>query len=320
MYYIGIDVGGMSIKGGLIDENGIIYRQKSVVTQAEAPHEVIVGDIAELIKSLAAECGIALADVRAVGIGIPGTINSNTGVITYANNIKFENVPIVDELKKYFDTPVYIGNDANVAVLGEAMFGSGVGSQDVIFVTLGTGVGTGIIVNGELLEGKNGAGAEGGHSVIRIGGERCTCGRKGCWEAYASATGLIKQTKRAMCKHPESNLKDFLDANGEVTGKTAFASAESGDKVGKNVINAYALYVATGIVNLVNVFRPDCVLIGGGISNAGDWFITKVQGLVTRYSYGGKRNPYVKVKKAALKNDAGILGAAALAIRQVNKR
>lgn len=315
MYYIGIDVGGMSIKGGLVDENGKIYVQQSVVTHPEAPQEAIIADIAGLVQSLVAEHGISLDDVVSVGIGIPGTINSKTGIITYANNIRFENVPIVKELKKYFSTPVYIGNDANVAALGEARFGSGIGSDNVVFVTLGTGVGTGIIVDGVLLEGKNGAGAEGGHMGIRINGEPCTCGKRGCWEAYASATALIRQTKRAMGAHPESNLKDFLEADGSVSGRTPFASAESGDKTGVAVINQYAKYVAEGIINIVNLLRPDCVLIGGGISNAGDWFIDKIQRRVTRYSYGGRRNPYVKVKKAALKNDAGILGAAALAIK-----
>lgn len=318
MYYIGIDVGGMSIKGGLVDENGKIYVQKSVVTHPDAPQDEIISDIAGLVKSVAEDHGITRDDVVAVGIGIPGTINSKTGVITYANNIRFENVPIVKELKKYFSVPVYIGNDANVAALGEARFGSGTGSDNVIFVTLGTGVGTGIIVDGELLEGKNGAGAEGGHMGIRINGEPCTCGKRGCWEAYASATALIRQTKRAMEAHPESNLKDFLEPDGSVSGRTPFRSAESGDKTGVAVINQYVKYVAEGIINMVNILRPDCVLIGGGISNAGDWFIDKIQRRVSRYSYGGHRNPRTIVKKAALKNDAGILGAAALAILKAN--
>ncbi len=314
MYYIGIDIGGMSIKGGLIDENGVVYAKKSVVTQAEAHYSVIVKDIADLCFALMAEKGLTKDDIQGVGMGIPGTINSKTGVITYANNINFEKVPIEKEFRKYIDVPTFIGNDANVAALGEQRFGAGKGYNDVIVVTLGTGVGSGIICDGKLLEGKMGAGGEAGHIGIKIGGEMCSCGKRGCWEAYASASALIRQTKRAIEKHPDSLMVKFAEEEGKVSGKTAFQAAREDDAAGKAVVNAYIRYVAEGIISLVNLFRPDVVLIGGGISNEGDYLMERIQRRVNRYSYGGHRNPRVLVRKAELKNDAGLLGAAALAM------
>lgn len=314
MYYIGIDIGGMTIKGGLTDENGKFYAKKAIDTKPEREYPEIVKDIAELCKDLAASAGVDISEVAAVGMGIPGTIDSARGVITYSNNINFEKVPIVKEFRKYIDVPTRISNDANVAALGEARFGSGKGSKDVVFVTLGTGVGTGIIVNGVLLEGKGGAGAEGGHTCLKIGGEPCSCGKRGCWEAYASATALIRQTTRAMEKNPSSLMHKFAAEEGKVSGKTAFLAAKAGDKAGQAVVDAYVKYVAEGIISMVNLFRPDCVLIGGGVSNEGDYFMKRVQRRVNRFSYGGKRNPRVEVRKAELKNDAGILGAVALCL------
>ncbi len=314
MYYIGIDVGGMSIKGGLVDENGVVYAKKSIVTNANAHYSEIVKDIAGLCEALVAEKGLTVKDVTAVGMGIPGTINSKTGVITYANNINFEKVPIVKEFRKHIDVPTFIGNDANVAALGEQRFGAGKGYKDVVVVTLGTGIGTGIVVDGKLMEGKMGAGAEGGHIGIKIGGEMCSCGKRGCWEAYASASALIRQTKRAIDKHPESLMVKFAEEEGKVSGKTAFLAAREDDAVGKAVVNAYIRYVAEGIISHVNLFRPDVVLIGGGISNEGDYLMERIQRRVNRYAYGGHRNPRVLVRKAELKNDAGMLGAVALCL------
>ena len=314
MYYIGIDIGGMTIKGGLIDENGKIYAKKAVATLPERHYSEIIKDIASLTEDLVKEVGITVDDIVAVGMGIPGTINSKTGVITYANNINFEKVPIVKEYNKYIKKPTYIGNDANIAALGEARFGSGKGSKDVCFVTLGTGIGTGIIVDGVLLEGKLGAGAEGGHMTIKINGEPCSCGKRGCWEAYASATALIRQTKRAMEKNPSSLMVKFAEEEGKVSGKTAFLAAREGDATAQTVVNNYIRYVSEGIISLVNLFRPDVVLIGGGISNEGDYLMERIQRRVNRYAYGGHRNPRVLVKKAELKNDAGMLGAVALCL------
>ena len=315
MYYIGIDVGGMSIKAGIVDETGKLYIKDSVPTLPERHYSEIVADMAALCKKIAADLGIAIGEIVGVGMGIPGTINSKAGVITYSNNINFEKVPVVKEFQKYINRPVYINNDANAAALGEAKFGSGKGSRDVVFVTLGTGVGTGIITEGILLEGKMGAGAEGGHIALKMGGELCSCGKRGCWEAYASASALIRQTRKAMESHPDSLMNEEAAKEGKVSGRTAFNAAKRGDNVAKKVVDNYIKYVAEGIISMVNLFRPDYVLIGGGISNEGDWLMQKIQRRVNRYSFGGHRNPKVYVRKAVLGNDAGIYGAAALAMK-----
>jgi glucokinase len=314
MYYIGIDIGGMSIKAGLTDEKGNILAKESIVTKPDNPYAETVKDIAALCEKLLASAGIDKSQLKAVGMGIPGTINSKKGIITYSNNIRFENVPIVKEFQKYLDVPTFIGNDANCAALGEVVFGMGKGYKDAIFITLGTGVGSGIILDGKIFEGKDGAGAEAGHIGIRIGGIRCTCGKKGCWESYASASALVKQTKKAMDRHPESLMHKIAEEDGKISGRTAFKAARAGDKAGLYVVNRYVKYVSEGLLSLVNLFRPEILLIGGGVSNEGDYFIKKLQAQVTRYSYGGKRNPYVKVLKASLLNDAGILGAVALCL------
>ena len=314
MYYIGIDVGGMSIKAGVVDENGRLPVKDSVATLPDRHYSEIIADMAALSLKVFSEAGITLSEVGGVGMGIPGTINSKTGVITYSNNINFEKVPVVKEFRKHIDLPVYINNDANAAALGEARFGSGKGSGDVVFVTLGTGVGTGIITEGRLLEGKVGAGAEGGHIALKMGGEMCSCGKRGCWEAYASATALMRQTERAMALNPDSLMNEEAAREGKISGRTAFNAMRRGDKAAKRVVENYIKYVSEGIISMVNLFRPDYVLIGGGISNEGDWLMSKIQRRVNRYSFGGHRNPKVYVRKAVLGNDAGIFGAAALAM------
>ncbi len=318
MYYLGVDIGGMSIKCGLVDEQGQIFCVKSVPTKA-GDADAIISDIAALCKDVVEDFGINLVDVAACGMGIPGTIDAEKGVIRYANNIDFSFVPIVKEFNKLINIPTFIGNDANAAALGEAVFGSAKGCKDVVFVTLGTGVGTGIIVDGKMILGKYGAGGEGGHITLKVNGEACSCGRRGCWEAYASATALMRQTKEAMAKNPDSLLNKIATEDGGVSGKTPFKAARMGDKTAKKLVSNYVKYVADGIISLVNIFRPECVIVGGGVSKAGDDFIAAVQRRVSRYRYGGSSSPKVLVKVAKLSNDAGIFGAAALAIDGMKK-
>lgn len=317
-YYLGIDIGGMSIKCGLAGADGNVVFQKAIVTNPWQDYQITVKEMADLCADVVKSAGATMADVVACGMGIPGTIDAERGVITYSNNINFHNVPIVEEFRKHLDIPTFIGNDANLATLGEMMFGSAKGSKDIIFVTLGTGVGTGIIVDGKMIIGKGGAGAEGGHITLKFGGEPCSCGRRGCWEAYASATALIRQTKRAIEKNPESLLKAVAEEQGSVSGKTAFEAASRGDGIARNVINMYVKYVAEGLISLINIFRPECIVIGGGISNTGDAFFEALQKRVDHYSYGGTTCPKVSVRRAALKNDAGILGGVALALSETN--
>ena len=237
------------------------------------------------------------------------------GVIRYSNNIALENVPVVDELKKYFDVPIKINNDANCAALGEQVFGAGKGYNDVVFVTLGTGVGGGFIINGKLFEGRECAGAEPGHMVIVTDGEKCNCGRKGCWEAYASVSALIRQTKAAMETDPSSLMHEEAAKEGKVSGLTSFLAAKRGDKTAQKVVDTYIKYIGEGLVNLANIFRPDVILLGGAISKERERLTVPLQKMMDEQSFGAKFNPRVEVKIASLKNDAGILGAAALLLQ-----
>ncbi len=315
-YYIGIDIGGMSVKAGVINSAGEIIAQSSCPTYPDKHYSVMVADTYELCKQITEKANLTKEDIAAIGIGCPGTIWSDKGIITYANNLHFDKVPFVAEFKKYWNTDIVIENDANCAALGEYTFGSGKGSKNCIFITLGTGVGSGIILDGKIYNGKKGAGAEAGHMVIRIDGEKCTCGRRGCWEVYASATALIRDTKRAMQKHPESLLHKVAENYGKVSAKVSFDAAKQGDPIAKALVKRYVKYVGTGAVNLINIFRPDVLMIGGGVSNEGQYFIDMIQRYVNRYHYGGRINPKVKIVRATLLNNAGIIGAASLVMNK----
>ena len=311
-FNIGIDLGGTFIKYGIVNENGEIIEKGKAATPAECGYAETVAVIASVAGKMSAAHGVPICGL---GIGAPGVVDGEKGIVRTSGNLGWENKPLAEDLSAELSIPAVLTNDANAAALGEARFGSGKGSRDVVFVTLGTGVGTGIITEGILLEGKVGAGAEGGHIALKMGGEMCSCGKRGCWEAYASATALIRQTRKAMELHPESLMNKEAEKEGKVSGRTAFNAAKRGDAAAKKVVDNYIKYVAEGVISMVNLFRPDYVLIGGGISNEGDWFMQKIQRRVNRYSFGGHRNPKVLVRKAVLGNDAGIYGAAALAMK-----
>lgn len=319
MYLIGIDVGGMSIKGGIIDsESGKILVQHAIPTTTQYTKDYSISkDIAKVIDIILAEANMKIDDIVGIGIGQPGSIDSERGVVRYSNNIAIENVPVVDELKVKYNLPIYISNDANCAALGEYVFGAGRGYKDIVFITLGTGVGSGIIIDGKLFEGRSGAGAEAGHMIINVDGEKCNCGSRGCWETYASATALIRQTKAALDDpaNKDSYMHEVAKEEGKVSGKTAFIAAKKGDKAGQAVVDQYIKYIAVGLVNMANIFRPDAILIGGGISKEKEYLTKPLQAQLDACTYGGKYNPRVIVKTASLQNDAGILGAAALVIK-----
>lgn len=320
MYLIGIDVGGMSIKGGIVDsETGKILVQHAIPTTAQYTKEYSISeDITKVIEFILQAGGMKIEDIVGIGIGQPGSIDSERGIVRYSNNIALENVPVVDELHKKYNLPIYINNDANCAALGEYVFGAGRGYKDIVFITLGTGVGSGIIIDGKLFEGRSSAGAEAGHMVIRFNGNQCNCGRRGCWETYASATALIKQTAAAMELEENKNslMHEVAKEEGKVSGKTAFVAAKKGDVGGQKVVDQYIQYIGEGLVNMANIFRPDAILIGGGISKEKDYLTKPLQEMMDKYTYGGSHGPRVVVKTASLQNDAGILGAAALVINE----
>ena len=311
-YKIGIDLGGTNIAVGIVTEDGAILAKKSVKTGSQRPFEEIVKDMADCTLSLLEENNISLDNVLHIGIGSPGSIDTAKGVIVYANNFKYgENIPMAELLQKYIDKPVYIGNDANVAALGEFISGAAKGLKNAIMITLGTGVGGGIVINGEIYEGQYSAGAELGHIMIVQNGEPCTCGRRGCWEAYASATALIRQTAEAMKANPDSlmNKEYSLD---NVSGRTAFDAAKKGDAAGQEVVDKYIKYIAEGLIDMINIFRPEILIIGGGICNEGDYLLKPMREYINKYVYAGNRLPEQKIAVATLGNDAGIIGAAFL--------
>ncbi|MBO4380951.1 MAG: ROK family protein [Clostridia bacterium] len=312
MKYIGIDIGGMSIKAGVVLEDGTILCKKTVETDANQEDVKIVKDIARLIDGLLKENGIEKSDIAGVGIGSPGSVYDEKGIIRYSCNINFKNTPIAKLLKEFTGIDnVKVSNDANCAALGETLFGAGKGAKNTVMLTLGTGVGTGIVVDGKLLTGNRSAGAEGGHITINLGGPVCGCGKKGHLEAYASATALMNQIEDAVKKHPESLLAVQVAKEG-LSGKVVFDCKEQGDKVAENVVKRYLKYVGIGLVNYANIFYPEVLIIGGGISNQGDNIVKPLQRYVSRNVYGAEYNPKIKVACATLKNDAGIVGAACL--------
>ncbi len=313
MYNIGIDLGGTNIATGLVDENGKIISRNSVPTNATRNFDEIISDMAKTVEFVVSDANIQLSDVSSIGIGIPGTIDSQRGVIVYSNNIPIKNIPIVDKMKEKLNIPIYISNDANCAALGEVCGGAAKGKQNVVMVTLGTGVGGGIIIDGKIYEGIDSAGAEIGHTLLVLDGEKCTCGRNGCVEAYASATGLIRQTKTAISNNPESLMNEMVNGNLDNTdGRTAFDAAKKGDAASQNVVNTYIKYVGEFLVDITNIFRPEVILLGGGVANEGENLFTPLNEYVKKYSYAGAYTFVPKVERATLGNDAGIIGAAML--------
>lgn len=311
-YYAGIDLGGTFVKCGIVDEEGKLLIKDKIPTGRERTLGEIAGDMARLALSLAEKAGVKLT---AAGIGSPGTVDSKNGVIVYSCNLYWRNAALADEVKRTLGVPVYVTNDANAAALGEQFCGAGKGYSDVVFVTLGTGVGGGIVIDGKLFEGNKSAGAEIGHTVIRMNGERCGCGRRGCFEAYASATALIRQTKRAMQKNPGSKLWELCGGEIEnADGKTAFDGMRAGDKTAEQVVKAYIGYLAEGIANLCNEFRPEAILLGGGVCAEGDTLLEPLKKLVGKMIYGKEGYAPVELLTASLGNDAGMFGAARYAM------
>ncbi len=313
MYKIGIDLGGTNIAVGVVDENYNIIGRGKMKTNCPRPAEEIIADMAKAARMAVEDAGITMEQVDSVGIGSPGAINSKDGIVVQSFNIEFFNVPIVAMLSEMLGVPCYVGNDANAAAYGEYLAGSGKTADTFIMVTLGTGVGGGVILGNRMLVGCNYAGAELGHIAVHEGGEQCSCGRKGCWEAYASATALIRQAKAAMQKDKDSKLWALCDGDmNKVDGKMVFDAKDAGDATAKAVVDQYVLYIAEGVTDLVNVFQPDILSIGGGICAQGDKLLAPIQAFLDENDYARHFKTRAQIKIATLGNDAGIIGAAFL--------
>lgn len=311
MYTIGIDIGGMSIKTGLVDDNGVIIEQTRVKTAKTAGE--CIKDMVDQIRFLLKNHSLKDEDIRGIGIGCPGAVERATGKVVFLPNLSWENVPLVNELKKHVNTEIIISNDANVAALGEAIYGVAKNYDTSIMFTLGTGVGGGIVIDKKLYEGGQSRGAELGHITLFADGKPCTCGRRGCIECYTSATALIIQTKEAMLKDRESLMWKFVNGEIEkVDGRTAFECEKRGDVTAKQVVDKYIEYLGESALNMFNIFRPDAFIIGGGISAQGKNLTDRLEAYCEKFDYGYKNAPRAKILTAMLGNDAGIIGAAAL--------
>lgn len=313
MYYIGIDVGGTGIKAGVVSQDGKILKSCAIPTQKDADYKILMKDMAELVFKTLREAGVTMEQIESVGIGFPSAVDEKNGMVVYTANINLNNAPVVDELKKHIDKPIYIGNDANCAALGEYFALNDDSVENFVAVTLGTGVGGGIIINKKLYTGSNGSAGEIGHIRLVTGGEKCSCGRDGCWECYASATALIRDSKRAAEANPDSLLAKNIAANGgRSNGKLVFDTAAEGDPTARKVIDEYIKYIAEGIIDMINIFQPSVIAIGGGISRQGDNLLNPIKEYINGKTYGMSYIEPCKVTMAKLGNDAGIVGAAFL--------
>lgn len=313
-YYIGVDLGGTNIAAGLVTKEGEIVCKDSIPTRSGRMAAEIAADMAGLAKGVIAKGGLTAAQITAIGMGVPGTANRQTGRVEFANNLGFYDEPLLELIGEYFpDIPVTFDNDANAAAWGEYIAGSGKGCRSMLAVTLGTGIGGGIILDGKLFEGVNYAAGEFGHFVIDRNGIPCNCGRRGCYENYASATALVRQTREAMEKAPDSLLWDLCGGKSEaVEGKTLFEGVRKGDDIAAQVLDQYVRYLGIGLIDLVNIFQPELICIGGGISKAGDLLLAPLQDLLDREDYARSARNRTRLVIASLGNDAGLIGAALL--------
>ncbi len=311
-YYVGIDLGGTNIVAGVVDEEYNIIAKASTKTNCPRPEKEIADDMAKMALQAVKNANLDISDIEWIGIGTPGIANSTTGIIERANNLGFVNTPMVKYISESIDKPVFIENDANAAAYGEYVAGAAKGAKNAVCITLGTGVGGGIIVDGKIYAGSNFAGAEIGHTVIEVDGAQCSCGRKGCFEAYSSATGLIRMSKEAMAQFPESIMNKMAEEKGKVTARTSFDAMRAGDKPAKDVVDKYIKYLAAGITNTINIFQPDVLCIGGGVCNEGDPLLLPVKALVEKEDFASNSAKRTEIVIAKLGNDAGIIGAAFL--------
>ena len=308
MYRIGIDLGGTNIAVGVVNETYEIVALHSVPTGASRPAAEVIRDMGDAVEAALAKAGVSIAECQSIGVGSPGTCDSEKGVVARAYNLGWFDVPVCAMLQQRFGIPVRLSNDANCAALAETVAGAAIGCENMVLITLGTGVGGGIIIDGKIYAGMRSAGAELGHMLLVLDGEQCTCGRRGCWETYASATALIRQAQQAAADHPES----LLAQAGEITGLAVFQAADQGDSVAQSVIDRYCVYVAAGFTDLVNSLAPEMILLGGGISRQGERILAPIREYVVGNCFGQKDGAMPVIKAAKLGNEAGIIGAAAL--------
>ncbi len=313
-YFIGVDLGGTNIKAGVVNPEGKTVEKLSIKTNAERPMEDIITDMGQIALDVTAACNLDISDISAIGVGSPGTPDNRSGILIYATNLPFRMAPIRSVIGKMTGLPVYIDNDANCAAMAESVVGAAQGVADSVTITLGTGIGAGIIINHRIYSGFNQAGSEFGHTVLVAGGVLCSCGRRGCFESYGSATGLIRMTAEAAEKDPASVLNRLIsEKNGKVSAKTAFEAMRAGDETASGVVDRYLEYLAEGLANVINAFMPEILVIGGGVCNEGDALLVPLQAKMEGKTFFGPGVRRTEMRLAQLGNGAGIVGAAMMA-------
>lgn len=311
-YHLGIDIGGTNIACGIVNEECEIIARSKVRTNSPRPYAEILADIIRAGELACGEAGISPSQLDSIGMGCPGTCNQDTGVVEYSNNLGFKNAPLRPDVERHFGIKTYLGNDADAAAFGEYCAGSAKGADSAVVITLGTGVGSGIIIGGKIYSGSNFAGGEIGHTVIVVDGRPCTCGRKGCFEAYSSATGLVNTTREYAEKNPDSLMAKLIKQDGKVSARTAYQAMKQGDPVGLEVTERYVKYLAVGITNVINIFQPDILCIGGGVCNEGDTLLVPLKKAVAEQVYSKNSAKNTEIVICSLGNDAGVIGAAML--------
>ncbi|MCL2037220.1 MAG: ROK family protein [Oscillospiraceae bacterium] len=314
-YLIGIDIGGTNIACGIVDEQGVILHKQSIKTESEKGFEAVVANIAAVVREIMELKSLKKNQIKWIGVGCPGACNTDSGVLEVSNNLKWHNVPLRAELEKLTGIKTFIDNDANAAAYGEFVAGAAKGTNSAIVITLGTGVGSGIIIDKKLLYGTNFAAGELGHTVIEAEGVPCNCGRIGCFEAYSSATGLIRMTREAMELDKDSLMHEIAEKSGKVGARTAWLAAKEGDRSGEETVDKYIRYLACGITNVINTFQPDIVCIGGGVCNEGDNLLLPLKELVSKQVFSRNSAKNSEIAICSLGNDAGIIGAAMLGVQ-----
>lgn len=310
---IGIDMGGMSVKFGLVNEENRIIEKLVIPTRTDVPAKEMIQDMINAVKDLLDKAGVNISDCTGIGIASPGTVDDKNGSILYSNNFGWENVAIIKQMQEALALPMAIANDADAAALGEVKAGAAKGSKSAILLTLGTGVGGGVILDGKIFHGPLNGGVEIGHMVIQAGGEPCTCGRKGCLETYASATALLRMARNAAKEHTDSVMNEMCGGNlDNMNGIIPFEAAAKGDTVAQEVIDTYEEYLAVGIANVINIFRPEMVILGGGVSAQKENLTKPLTEKVKEYCFGGTHGEIADIVVSELGNDAGIIGAANL--------
>ena len=314
---VGIDLGGTAIKAGLVDRDGRILLQSSIATNAGRDYRLIIEDMQKQVEKLIKDKGISIDDIESIGIGAPGLMNDRSGYVIYCTNLFWENVPLGIMLREHFNKPVYMENDANAAALAESLFGSTKGAGNSVLITIGTGIGSGIIIDHKIYSGSHYAGAEMGHMIVGPNFYRCNCGNTGCLETFASATAMVKYAvHRLETDKIKSSILDKAEGDTEnINARIIFDAAKEGDQLGIETVDRMIKYLSIGIINVFNILDPEIIVIGGGVSKAGDYLLDKLKEEVGKmlFTSGIK---YGDIVLAQLGNEAGLLGAAFIGVNR----